>query len=112
MLSPLAVAGRLVVDACQETELVKGHLFLLDAELVLELALCGTLDALDGVLEVGACLAGNAKGVRAAGVGPHVGERDLLRSALLEKQLVLIVEEEDGEGAVQETLFNVGHQVA
>ena len=49
MLTPFAVAGRLVVDARQEMELVHGDLLLLDAELVLELALGGALDALDGL---------------------------------------------------------------
>ena len=48
----------------------------------------------------------------AAGVRPHVREGDLLRGPLLQEQLVLVVEEEDGEGAVQQALVYVGHQVA
>lgn len=50
--------------------------------------------------------------MRAASVGPHIGESDLLGSALLEEELVLIVEEEDRKGTVKETLVNVGHEMA
>ena len=50
--------------------------------------------------------------VRTAGVGPHVGESDLFRGALLEQEAVFGVEQEDGECAVQKTLINVAHQVA
>lgn len=48
----------------------------------------------------------------AAGVGPHVGEGDLLGGALLKEQFVLIVEEEDGKGTVEEALVDVGHEMA
>lgn len=51
MLTPLPVARGLVVDAGEEAELVEGHLGGVDAELMLELALGGALDALDGVGE-------------------------------------------------------------
>lgn len=37
----------------------------------------------------------------AAGVGPHVGEGDLGGGALLQQQLIALVEQEHGEGAVQ-----------
>lgn len=111
VLAPFAVAGSLVVDAGQEAKVLNGDLFLLDAQLVVELALGGALDAHDGVGEVGARLAGDAQRVGAAGVCPHVGEGDLLGGALLEQQLVLIVEQEDGKGAVQETLVDVGHEM-
>lgn len=51
--------------------------------------------------------------VGAARVGPHVGEGDLLGGPALEEQLAgLGVKEEDGEGAMQETLVDVGHEVA
>lgn len=112
MLSPLAVAGGLVVDAGQEAEVLNGDLLLLDTELVVELALGGALDTLNGIGEVVTSLAGDAQGVGAAGVGPHVGEGDLLAGALLEEELVLVVEEEDREGSVEETLVDVGHEVA
>jgi hypothetical protein len=112
VLSPLAVARSLVVDAREEAEVLKRHLGRVDAQLVLELALGRALDARDSLLEVGAALAGDAQRVRAARVGPHVGESDLLGGALLEEQPVLVVEEEDGEGAVEEALVDVGHEVA
>lgn len=112
MLAPFAVAGSLVVDAGEETEVLDGDLLLLDAELVVELALGSALDAHDGVGEVGAGLAGDAERVGAAGVCPHVGEGDLLGGALLEEELVLVVEEEDGKGAVEEALVDVGHEMA
>ena len=32
--------------------------------------------------------------------------------SVLEEELVLVVEEEDGKGAVKEALVDVGHQVA
>lgn len=96
----------------KEVEVVKGDLLDLDAKLVVELALGSALSTRDGVNEVGASLAGDAERVRAAGVGPHVGERNLLGGSLLEEELVLVVEEEDGKGAVKEALVDVGHQVA
>ena len=112
MFTPLSVAGGLVVDSGQELEVLEGNLLGLDAQLVLQLAARSSLDAINGVGQVGAGLTGDSQGVRAARVGPHVGEGDLLGGTLLEQELVLVVEEEDGEGAVEETLVNVGHQVA
>ena len=112
MFTPLAVTRGLVVNSRQESEVFEGDLLLLDAQLVVELALRRVLDALDGFDERRARLAGDVERVRAAGVRPHVGERDLLRGALLEEQSVLVVEQEDGEGAVKQALVDVGHQVA
>ena len=48
----------------------------------------------------------------ATGVGPEVGEGDLLRGSLLEEQAVLGVEEEDGECAVKQAFVDVLHEVA
>lgn len=112
MLSPLAVARGLVVYPREEVELVQRHLFFLDAQLVVQLALRRPLDAHDGVGQVRARLGRHAQRVRAARIGPHVGERDLLRRALLEEQLVLVVEEEYGEGPVQQPLVDVRHEMA
>lgn len=112
MLAPLAIAWRLVVDAGQEVEVLKRNLLVLDTELVVKLAPGGILDATDGVGEVRAGLARHVQGVRAAGVGPHIGEGDLFRGALLQEQLVLVVEEEDGESPVEESLVDVRHEVA
>ena len=112
VLAPFAVARRLVVDAGQKVEVLERHLLLLDTELVVQLPLRSILDATDGVLEGGAGLVGHVERVGAAGVGPHVGEGDLFRGALLQEQLVLVVEEENGEGSVQEALVDVRHKVA
>jgi hypothetical protein len=100
------------VNASQEVELVQRDLVCLDSKLLVEFALSSTLDAHDSGFQGRAGLGGNTKRVRAAGVGPHVGEGDLLRGSLLQKKAVLVVEEEDGESAVQETLLDVLHQVA
>lgn len=112
MLAPFAVAGGLVVDAGEELELLNGNLLLLDAELVVQLALGGALGALDSIGQVGAALARDAQRVGAASVCPHVGEGNFLGGALLEEQLVLVVEEEDGKSAVEEALVDVGHEMA
>lgn len=85
VLAPFAIARSLVVDSGQEAEVLKGDLLLLDAELVFQLALSGTLRSSDGVDQVCASLGGNAQRVRAAGVGPHVWEGNLLRGALLKQ---------------------------
>ena len=112
MLAPLAVTGSDIVDAGEEMELVQRDLVCFDSKLLVKLALSSTLDAHDGSLEGRASLAGDTKRMRAAGVGPHVGEGDFLGGSLLQKQAVLVVKEEDGESTVQETLFDVLHQVA
>ncbi len=114
VLAPFPVAGSLVVDARQEVEVIQRHLLLLDAQLVVQLPLCRSFDALDRIRQCGARLAGHTEGMRAARIGPHVGEGDLLYGTLLEKETVGVfgVEEEDAEGAVEEARANVGHQVA
>lgn len=50
--------------------------------------------------------------VAAARVGPHPGERDLGGRPLLQQQLVLAVEKEDGEGAVQQAAGLAGLEAA
>lgn len=51
--------------------------------------------------------------MRATGVRPHARERDLLIGALLQQQFpVRRSEEEDREGSVKETFFDIGHKVA
>lgn len=51
MLTPLSVAGSLVVNSSQEVELLERNLLLLNAQLVVELALSGPLDTINGILE-------------------------------------------------------------
>jgi len=112
MLTPLSITGGLVVDSGEELKLVQGHLLGLDAQLVIQLPLRSTLYTQNGRIKLRTGLTGDSKRVRAAGVGPHVGEGDLLAGALLQKEALVGVEQKNGEGTVQETLFNVGHQVA
>lgn len=112
VLAPLAVTRRLVVDASQEVEVLERHLLLLDTELVFQLPLGGVLDTKNGIWQVGTRLVGHVQGVGAASVGPHVGEGNLLRGALLQEQLVVTVEEKNRESPVEETLVDVRHEVA
>jgi len=112
VLTPLSVTGSLVVNTGKEVEILERYLLLLDAQLMLKLALSGSLDTSNRVLKSRTSLSWDVKRVGAAGVGPHVGEGDLLGSALLEEELVLVVEEEDGEGTVKETLVDIGHEMA
>lgn len=112
MLTPLAVAGGLVVDSGEEMEVLKGNLLLLDTQLVLKLTLSSSLDTGDRVFKGSTSLGRDVEGMGAASVGPHVGEGDLFGCALLEEELVLVVEEEDGKRAVKEALIDVGHEMA
>ena len=57
-------------------------------------------------------LALNVQRVRAARIRPAQRKGDLGRRSLLQQQLPLRVEEEDGEGAVQQAGLDVAHQVA
>lgn len=100
------------MDAGQEVEVLYGDLLLLNSQLVVQFPLGSSLGPRDRIGQVGARLGGDAERVRAASVGPHIGEGDLLGSPLLQQQLVLIVKEEDGEGAVKEPLVDVLHQMA
>lgn len=114
MLAPFPVRGRKVVDAREEGEIRDGDLGGRDAQLVVQFALRGAFGALDVRGQVAVAGLGRVcERVRAAGVGPHVGEGDLLGGALLEEQFLgRGVEDEGGEGAVQEALVDVAHQVA
>ena len=50
------------------------------------------------------------KRVRAARVGPHVRESNLLSCSLLEKELAALgVEHEGGERSMEKTLINILH---
>lgn len=112
MLAPLPIASRLVVDACEEMEVLQRHLLLLDAQLVVQFPLRGVLDAGDALFEIRPGLARNHEWVRAARVGPHVGKGDFLGGALLQEELVLVIEEEDRKGSVEETFVDVAHEMA
>ncbi len=97
--------------ACEILELVDRCLALRDAQLVLELA--RRSDAHAEVLLLHPFLLKVVQRVRAAGVGPHIRERDLLCGALLEKELAVgRAEHKGGERPVQEALVDVLHEMA
>jgi hypothetical protein len=111
MFTPESARRREVVDAGEVLEGLRWDLRLRDAELVLKLACGGDLDAAVGVLVLLGVKV--VERVRAARVRPHVRERDLLRRALLEEQAAVgRAEDKGGEGAVEEALVDVLHQVA
>lgn len=99
------------MDAGKVLELVHGRLVTRDAELVLELAASRNTNTELVCLNL---LFGEViEGVRAAGVGPHIREGDLLRCALLEEELAVGgAEDKAREGTMEKTLVNVLHQVA
>lgn len=112
MFTPLPIAGGLVVDSGEKLELVQWHLLGLDAQLVVQFPLRSALHTQDCSVQFRTSLSGNSQRVGAAGIGPHVGEGDLLGGALLQEQTLVGIEQENGKGTVKETLVNVGHQVA
>jgi hypothetical protein len=112
MFTPHSVTRSLVVNTGQEVEVLEGNLLLLDTQFVFKLALGSSLDTSDGVLKSRTSLGRDMKRVRAASVGPHIGEGNLLGSALLEEKFVFVVKEENGEGTVKEALVDVGHEMA
>lgn len=93
-------------------EVLEWNLLWLNAELVLKLATSSILDTRDSVWQVVTTFSWDAEWVGAAGVGPHIWKGDLLGSALLEQELVVLIEKEDGECAVKESLVDVGHEMA
>mmetsp|Transcript_29203 Transcript_29203/g.75180 ORF Transcript_29203/g.75180 Transcript_29203/m.75180 type:complete len:216 (-) Transcript_29203:307-954(-) len=94
-----------VVHAGEELEVFGLHIS--DAELMIELADSSVLGAL---YSVGLII--SVKGMGAAGVGPHLGEGDLLVSPLLEEELVLRVEKEHRESTVEKALLDLGNKMA
>ena len=100
MLAPFSITGSLVMNSSQELEILDWNLRSLDSKLVVQFALCSSLDARDSFSQFGTTLARDTKWMRAACVGPHIGEGDLFSCALLNKQFIFGVEEKDGESAV------------
>mmetsp|Transcript_14506 Transcript_14506/g.43587 ORF Transcript_14506/g.43587 Transcript_14506/m.43587 type:complete len:789 (-) Transcript_14506:136-2502(-) len=99
--------GGPVVHAREELHGLHRHVAGADAELVVELAHGGALHAghaperhIQRRVHLGGVEA--VERVRAARVRPHVREGDLVRRALLQQELALLVEQEDAEGAVQD----------
>lgn len=96
------------MNACEELDVLHIHLVQGNAKLVLELPprrVLGTLLAVQ--------FGTHRQRVGAAGVRPHIRERNFLWSAALKEQLARRrIKEEHGKRAMQEALANVGHQVA
>lgn len=112
MFTPLAITGCFVKYPGEEFELLERDLLRLDPQLVVQLPLSRPLDAQDGSIQLSTSLPWDSQRVRAAGVGPLIGEGNLLGSALLEEKAVVGVEEEDGKGAVEESSADVVHYMA
>lgn len=123
VLTPLAVgaAAALVVDTGKVLDVFDGDLVDRHTKLVLELALGGPFGThnarrevcgLVAVLGTNPELVTEAERVRAACVGPHAGERDLLVRPLLQEQPVVAIEHEKRERPVQQPIFDVFHDVA
>ena len=114
VLAPLPIARREVVDPRQKLQGRGRDLIRRDPELMPQFPLRRSLRALDITRQIAVARLGRVcEGVAAAGVGPHVREGDLLARALLQQQpLGRGVEEKDGEGAVQEAVVDVRHEVA
>lgn len=112
VLSPLAVTWGLVVDSGEELKLVQWHLLRLDAQLVVQFPLRCALHTQDSCIQLRASLSRDAQRMGAAGIGPHVGEGNLLGGALLQEQALIGIEQENGKGTMKEVLVDVAHQVA
>lgn len=112
MLPPLPITRRLIMNPRKKLKLLQRHLLRRDPQLLLQLALRRALHAQNSRVQFRACLPGDAQRMRAAGVCPHVGEGDFLGGALLQEETLVGVEEEDGEGAVEEAAVDVFHYVA
>lgn len=100
------------MDSCEELEVFERDLSRLDSKLMLQFALSSPLHTCHRLLQLNTSLARNAQGMRAACIRPHIRKGDLFGRTLLEEELILGIEEEDGEGAVEETFVDVGHEVA
>ena len=101
MLSPFAITRRFVVYPRQELKFVQRHSLCLNPELLVQFPLRRPSDALHSCLKLVSRLSGDPQRMRAACIGPHIRECDLLRRPLLKQQSVLRVEEEDGKCSVE-----------
>lgn len=99
------------MNASEVLELVDGRLTGRNAELVLKLP--RGRDAHTELVLLDLLLRKVIKRMRATCVGPHVREGDLLRGPLLQQELaVRRPEDERGEGAMEQALVDVLHEVA
>ena len=111
MFTPQPIARSKVVYPCKILHLVNGSLILWNSQLMFELATSGNFHAV--LLLFYLLLLEIVKRVRAACVGPHVREGNLLSCPLLEKELAAVgVEYEGGERSMEETFIDILHQMA
>src|SRR5258706_5847426 len=111
MFAPQPIARRKVVYPCKVLHFVNGSLILRNSQLMFELATSGNFHAV--LLLFDLLLLEIVKRVRAACVGPHVREGNLLSCPLLEKQLAARGMENEGrERSMEKTFFNILHQMA
>lgn len=95
----------------QKLKLIQGNLLSLDSKFVAEFPLRSSAHALHCSFQPSSGLAWDAQGMGAAGIRPQVGEGDFFRRALLEKKSLFRIEEEYGEGTVEEAFVDVGHEM-
>lgn len=99
------------MDLGQILEFVDGSLLARNAELVLQLPRGS--DANTELLHLDLLFGKVIQRMRAAGVGPHVGESDLFRRALLEEKFAIGGPEyKCRECAMEQSLIDVFHQMA
>lgn len=75
MLSPQTIARSHIVDSSQKLEFFQGHLLGWDSQFLVQLTDSSSANAHSGCFKGSTSFAGNTKGMRAAGVGPHVYDR-------------------------------------
>lgn len=112
MLPPLPITRRLIMDPREELKLVQRQLLRRNPQFLLQLPLRRALHPQNRRVQLRPRLPGDAQRVRAASVGPHIREGDFLRRALLKEKTFVGIEEEDGEGTVEEAAVDVVHNMA
>ena len=111
MFAPQPIARGKIVYPCKIVYLVNGCLPLRNPQLMFELATSS--DFHTELLLFNLLLFEIVKRMGATGVCPHVREGNLLSCSLLEKELAAHgMEDEGGEGSMEETLVDILHQVA
>lgn len=104
------ITRRQIMNLCQIREIPRPQLALRDAQLMWQFPNRRSPHShLPPFLDLGL----NTERVGTTGIRPHGGKGDLLVGSFLEEEgAVGWAEEEDGEGSVEETLTDVGHEVA
>ena len=110
VFTPHAVGRGEIVYSGEILELAHRSLTTWDPQLMLELPGGGDFDS--QLVRFHLFFLKVIQGMRTTGVGPHIRERDLLRSSLLEEQLTIGGSEyESRECTVQQAFVDILHQV-